>query len=286
MSASSAALVQTHVPWVLPQQSNYGIINSGKRRLPLFFLEDMERTDIVNGDIVLAQKRAGLCYGTDALLLAAFVRPRARGRAAELGAGTGIVSMLVAKRAKFARIYAFEVQGEYADLCTRNVAANGMDAVVRTLCADVRTVNAEVTDGELDAVFANPPYMRTDTGTRNTDDGKYIARHEVCGNIGDFCAAARRLLKHGGYFYAVYRPDRLCDLLAAMRENTLEPKRMTVVYNDPAHPPCLVLVEGKKGGGEGLFVTRPLFIKENGADSADIRYIFENGSFEDGFRKK
>lgn len=246
----------------------------------------MERKDTVNENIILNQNTQGLCYGTDALLLAAFLRPKARGKAAEFGAGTGIISLLAAKRSKFAKIYAFEVQAEYAELCARNIAENGMDGVITTLHADIREAKSDMTGGELDAVYCNPPYMRTDTGTRNENDGKYIARHEVCGGIGDFCAAAKRLLKHGGRFYAVYRPDRLCDLICAMRENKLEPKRMTVVYNDPSHPPCLVLIEGRKGGGEGLFVTRPLFIKDKGADSEEIRYIYEKGEFSDGYRKE
>lgn len=253
--------------------------------MPLFFY-NMERKDTVNENIVLNQNTEGLCYGTDALLLSAYLRPKARGRAAEFGAGTGIISLLAAKRRKYGRIFAFEVQKEYADLCARNIAENGMDEVITTIHADIREAKSEMTDGELDAVFCNPPYMRTDTGTRNENDGKYIARHEVCGGIGDFCSAAKRLLKHGGRFYVVYRQDRLCDLICAMRENKIEPKRMTMVYNDPTYPPCLVLIEGRKGGGEGLFVTKPLFIKENGVDSEEIKYIYERGEFTDGYRKE
>ncbi|MBQ8697119.1 MAG: methyltransferase [Clostridia bacterium] len=246
----------------------------------------MERKDTVNENITLNQNTDGLCYGTDALLLSAFLRPKARGKAAEFGAGTGIISLLAAKRNKYSKIYAFEVQEQYAELCSRNVAENGKENVITTLHADIREVKSELTGGELDAVYCNPPYMRTDTGTRNENDGKYIARHEVCGGIGDFCSAAKRLLKHGGRFYAVYRPDRLTDLICAMRENKLEPKRMTMVYNDPSYPPCLVLIEGRKGGGEGLFVTKPLFIKDAGEDSREIRYMYENGEFSDGYRKE
>lgn len=246
----------------------------------------MERTDIVNEDITLVQKLSGLRYGTDALLLSAYIRPRAAKAAAELGAGTGIVSLLCAKRKKFSRIYAFEIQKEYADLCARNAVGNHMEKIVRTVCADIRTVHAQDTDGEVDVVFANPPYMGAQSGTRNIDDGKYIARHEVLGGIEDFCAAAGRLLKHGGYFYTVYRPDRLCDLFCALRSHALEPKRMTAVYDDEKHAPCLVLTEAKKGAKSGLYVTKPLFIRQNGEDSEQIRYIYEHGEMDDGYGKK
>lgn len=243
----------------------------------------MERTDLVNGDIKLTQNTDGLCYGTDALLLSAFVSARRGGRAAELGAGTGIISILCAKRGKFGQITAVELQPEYASLCERNVADNGMQDVIHVLCADVRDIDGTQVGAELDAVFANPPYLSAGSGPRNENDGKYAARHEVNGGIYDFCACAARLLRHGGSAYYVFRPDRLCDLLSAMRNTGTEPKRLTVVYSDRTHAPCLVLAEGRKGGKAGITVTRPLFVKENGEDSPAVKYIYERGEMPNGY---
>ena len=157
-----------------------------------------ERLDAVNERITLLQKKDGLTFGTDAFLLAAYLRPEPYGRAAELGTGTGIVSLLSAAREKYARIYAFEVQPSFAEMAQRNAEGNALSERVLVRHADLRDLTAADTEGELEAVFANPPYMRTDSGKANVSDAKYIARHEVCGDIRDFCACARRLLKHGG----------------------------------------------------------------------------------------
>ena len=97
-----------------------------------------------------------------------------------------------------------------------------------------------------------------------------------------------RMLKFGGALAAVYRPDRLTDLICAMREAKLEPKRMTLVYADASSEPSMALVEAKKGGKSGLFVTRPLIIYENEAHksySPDMEYIMENGSFPNGYKR-
>ncbi|MCI8331887.1 MAG: methyltransferase [Clostridiales bacterium] len=246
----------------------------------------MERLDIVNEDIKLIQNLSGLTYGTDALLLSAFVRRCARGRAAEFGAGTGIVSLLCAKRKKFSRIYAVEVQEAYASLCRRNVEANQFGECIETVRADVRELSAATFDRPLDAVFANPPYLKLGAGITNANEGKAIARHEVFGHVSDFCAAASRLLKHGGSFYLVYRPDRLDDLLMALHQHSLAPKRLIMVYADASHKACLVLVEAVKGGGAGIFVTKPLFIKTGDHDSEDMKWIYENGDFHEQYRKK
>ena len=56
-------------------------------------LRDDERKDKVNEKITLLQKKDGLTFGTDAFLLAAYTEQRRSGVAAELGAGTGIISL-------------------------------------------------------------------------------------------------------------------------------------------------------------------------------------------------
>ena len=131
--------------------------------------------------------------------------------------------------------------------------------------------------------------MKVNSGKRNEHDEKYIARHEVCGDIGDFCACASRLLKHGGKFYCVWRPDRLTDLLVAMRENRLEPKVITFVAATVESEPSMVLVRAIKGGASGNTVTRNLFLHDSKEDAAksilsgDAKAIYENCSFESFF---
>ncbi len=233
-----------------------------------------ERIDRVNENIELIQKKNGLTFGTDAFLLAAYMKGRGKERAVELGTGTGIISLLCAARGRFATIDAFEVQADFASLAERNVKHNGFDGCVRVHHADVREVSASTLGGEVDVVFANPPYMRTDSGERNRSDYKYIARHEVCGGVEDFCAAGYRLLKHGGYFYCVFRPDRLSELIVALENHRLSVKEMTFVHAHPNAIPSMVLLRAIKGGAKGMRVTEPLMLY----DDADSRQMSERAS--------
>ena len=124
--------------------------------------------------------------------------------------------------------------------------------------------------------------MKADGGKSNESDKKNIARHEVFGNIDDFCKNAKRMLKFGGTFAAVYRPDRLMDLLYSMRKNSLEPKKMTFVHADTGSEPSMVLVEGRAGGKCSLFVTKPLIVYKDPSHKEytdDMNFIMENGSF-------
>jgi tRNA1Val (adenine37-N6)-methyltransferase len=147
-------------------------------------------------------------------------------------------------------------------------------------------VSADAVGGEVDVVFSNPPYMRTDSGKRNESDRKYIARHEVCGGIDDFCHAAARMLKHGGKFYCVWRPDRLSNLMAAMRAYRLEPKTMVFVHGDVESEPSMVLLSAIKGGASGMRVLPPLClhdVRDRGAPkralTARAQEIYDTMSF-------
>ena len=241
-------------------------------------MNDNERLDVVNDDLRLIQNKEGLTFGTDALLLAGYASTRAK-RALELGAGTGIISMLILSRAKAERVTAVEIQDEYARLIERNAELNSLSDSLTVECGDIRDLSS---NGEYDLVFTNPPYMRTDTGRINASDKKAIARHEVFGGIGDFTKAGARALKFGGTFLAVYRTDRLIDLTDAMRKSGIEPKRMTFVHADKESEPSMVLVEGRRGGKAGLKVTRPLFIyktKDHADYTDDMNYIMDTGYF-------
>lgn len=222
-----------------------------------------ERLDEVNENLSLIQKKDGLTFGTDAFLLASFIKSAPSKKAAELGAGTGIISLLLAQRSKLSSIYAIEIQKDFAELTERNTELNGLENKITTVNADVTKIKSSDVGTELDVVFTNPPYMKTDSGKRNDSDAKYIARHEVCGDINEFCAAGFRLLKHGGKFYVVWRPDRLCDLFYALRQNRLEPKIITFVHADTQSEPSIVLVSATKGGASGAKVTPPLILYDN-----------------------
>lgn len=240
----------------------------------------------VNDNITIAEYESGQRFGTDALLLAAFAARAPKNKAAELGTGSGIVSLLCAGRAKFAHLDAVEVQPELARLCSRNIERNAMTERVTVICADAREFctrpNAA---GAYDAVLFNPPYMRAGDGLRSESPGRDAARRELNGGITELCGAAAKLLHTGGMFYAVYRPDRAVDLICALRAVSLEPKRMVMVCDEAERPPCLMLVESKFGAGRSLEVMPPLYLREKSTPTPDFAHILENGEFPRKFNK-
>jgi len=255
----------------------------------LSYVYDGERVDSVDSKISLIQKSHGFSYGTDAVLLAAFVRKMSKKTAVEFGAGTGIVSLLCEEYSKFNKIYAVEIQNEYYDLLCRNLTINSSSVI--PIHKDIRNIKAEDFGNEVDVVFSNPPYMKNNSGKASMDTGRNTARHEVEGTIDDFCFHASKILKHGGLFYCVYRPDRLIDLISSMRNYSLEPKRIINVHSYYGSRASMVLVEAKKGACPSLYLTKPFVVFNSATESNsditfDMKKVYLECDMDDEYKKR
>ncbi len=226
-------------------------------------------------ELSLSENKNALRVGTDAVLLAAFVGDMPKHRALELGMGSGIISLLLCGRGAFSRIDAVDIQSEMVAICRENIRNNGFAEMLFAHECDVKKINGTEFPA-CRAVFANPPYMKTGCGRSSPHASKEVSRHEVFGGMYEFARTAAKVLKTGGRFYTVYRPDRLETLFSALRDNSFAPKRMTFVCSDTLHAPSMVLCEAIKDGAEGLKITPTLFLSENGQESSDYKYIYEN----------
>lgn len=248
-------------------------------------LRDDEKIVKINHGLELIEKTDGLTFGTDAYLLSAYVRGSKKSFCVDLGSGTGVISLLLLTKNKVQTVCAAELQEDFAELISRNAAHNGLSDRLSVYSGDVRSLSATDLPMAADIVVSNPPYMKC-SGKSNENDRKNAARHETAGGIYDFCSAAGRILKHGGLFYVVWRPDRIGELISAMTESKIEPKRMTFVHARADLPPCLVLCEGKKFAAAGCYVTPPLIMYEEGNRYTEtLEKIYEEGEFDEPYKR-
>ena len=235
-------------------------------------LKENERINKINEDLSLIEIKDSLTFGTDAYLLSAYIPKRQKRVGVELGVGSGVISLLALSKKKCDHVYGFEVQESVYDVAVRNAELNGLADKFKVICKDLRKVSPTDTKGEVDFIFSNPPYMKADSGKMNENENKANSRHELNGTIDDFCACAKRLLKHGGDFYVVYRPDRLPDLIYALKNNNLEPKRLTFIHQNSTTPPSLLLISAKLGGKSGLVVDKPIYIYKDNTNEYTEEY--------------
>lgn len=215
---------------------------------------------IFQGKLSIIQRKSGYRFSIDALLLAHFAAPRKSDRVIELGAGSGVIALMLAALHPAIEISGIELQAEMAARARRSAELNGLSDRVKILDGDVRAIDGLFPPGEFDLVVANPPYRVAASGRINPDSEKRLARHEIKANLSDFLRAANYLLRRSGKIAVVYPATRLVDLLHAMREQRLEPKRLRLVHSFAGGDASLALVEGTKEGRVELKILPPLTI--------------------------
>ena len=193
---------------------------------------------------------------TDSFALGWFARPGRGARVCDLGCGTGLLGTLLLAREASLRLENVEVNAAALSLARRGFSENGWDAAFRE--GDLRENSVLPEAGSMDYCVCNPPYFRRESGASAEGPARRTAREETSCTIEDVCAAAARVLRWGGGFALVYRPERLTDLLCALRQNAIEPKRLRFLVKRPDAAPSLVLAEGRRGGRPGLTVEPPL----------------------------
>lgn len=211
---------------------------------------------------------------TDSFLLGAFPKLHRDERVCDLGAGTGLLGLLLLARESSLQMTNVELQKASHELSLRNAALNGLDKQITCLHGDLRDVSQLPPAGSFDLVVSNPPYFPAGSGLISPQASRSAARSEVTCTLEDVCAAASHLLRYGGRFAVVFRPERLVDLTDTLRRHRLEPKRLRFVQNTADAAPSLLLLEAKKGGHSGLTAEPPLLHYVHGAESEEWQRIY------------
>lgn len=187
--------------------------------------------------------------GGDSLALGRFATVRSGQRVCDLGCGGGTLLLLLAERAQNLSLTGIELDKVSAQAARNNLSCNGLDGGI--LQIDLR--QTALPAGQFDLVISNPPYFAVGSGK----SGGSTRCEESC-TLDELCAVAARLLKNGGRFALCHRPERLCDVMCALRAHGMEPKRMQFRAHTPSHAPSAVLVEAVRQGHPGLDIL-PLF---------------------------
>jgi tRNA1Val (adenine37-N6)-methyltransferase len=227
-------------------------------------------------DIKIYQSKTGYRFSVDSLLLSDFISLKSVRNIADLGSGSGVVGILIAKKYPKAKVDLFELQTGLVDLSEKNICINNLKDRMQALQCDIRTLPALYPGlSEYELAVSNPPFRKPKSGRLNIEEERAIARHELRLSLSELIAAAYSLLKAKGRFCIIYHPCRLSELIETLKKKNLEPKRLRFVHSTRLSEAKMVLVEAVKGGRTGLKVENPLFLyNEDGSYTEEMREIY------------
>lgn len=229
-------------------------------------------------DIKVYQNREGYRFSVDALLLYSFADVRYARNIADLGTGSGIIGLLLARKYPKAGVSLVELQESLYGLALKNIEINSLGNRVKAVLADIKYLKDEFDCMTYDLVVSNPPFRKPTTGRLSIGQERAIARHELALKISELAEAASYLLKAKGRFFMIYHPERLLEAIDALRFWRLEPKRIRFVYNDAGAESKIVLIEAVKEARPGMKIENPLFIyNPDGSYTAEVSDMYGDG---------
>ena len=233
-----------------------------------------EHIDIVPGTkFKIIQNKDSFSYGTDAIFLSNFAKPK--GLIMDIGTGTGIIPLRLVAIDKVEKIYGVEIQDEVAKLAARSIELNNLKEKIEILHMDLKDLPKRFEKSTFDVITSNPPYMKKGGAIVNCEENFAISRHELACNFEDIIKVASYLLKQLGKFYLVHRPDRLVDIIYTMRQYNIEPKYIRFVQPKISKKPNLILIEGVKNGKPDLKFYDPLIVyNDDGTYTEEIYEIY------------
>ncbi len=132
-------------------------------------------------------------------------------------------------------------------LAERAAAENRLTDRLTFRCIDLRQVRQHFSTGSFDLVVCNPPYYPPTSGKVSGTAPAALPAPKRRRVLADICAAASYLLRWGGKFCLVHKPERLTDTACALREAGMEPKRLRFVQNRPDTAPFPLFDRGLPG---------------------------------------
>ena len=166
--------------------------------------EPIETTDdaFLGGQLVIAQARQGSRAGIDAVFLAAACPATPGDRVLELGSGSGVVALAVARRVDGAQVTGVEIDPDLCALAARNAAANRLADRSSFICGDVTgrlrpLCEAGLETDSFDHAVANPPFIATGEGRLSPDERLARAHALAPGDLDKWVKALAAFVKPG-----------------------------------------------------------------------------------------
>lgn len=186
----------------------------------------------------LTHRRCAMKIGTDGVLLGAWAQlPEASGTAVDVGAGCGVIALMLAQRYPQARVTAVELDADAAEDLRVNVDASPWSERVDVVQSDFTTV-----EGCYDLIVSNPPFFIT--GERSPQSTRAAARHVDHGlSPTSLVAYAAAHLNRCGRVALIFPAEQLPEVEFQAAMHHLNPLRITEVASSATRPPMRVMAE-------------------------------------------
>jgi tRNA1(Val) A37 N6-methylase TrmN6 len=220
--------------------------------------------------MLLYQPESGYCYNSDSVFLYDFITSfKPRGRVLDVGAGCGIVGLLVARDSLNVELEAVEKQDTFAQYAINNARVNKIE--YKLYKDDFLSLHV---DDKYDYIISNPPFY-PDGATKSENEMLFQARYNVNLPISKFFKKVSQLLKPKSHFIFCYDATQFGLICAELDKVNMRVVDVQFVHPKKDRVASLVLVHARNGSKSMMKVLEPLIHFEDEKVSLHVEQIYE-----------
>nr|WP_314218079.1 methyltransferase [uncultured Campylobacter sp.] len=199
------------------------------------------------------------------------LNPRAiYGDVLDVGAGCGILGLLLKRDFESINLSLLEIQERNLEILRLNSLQNDLPAEI--LHADFAEFKSEK---RFDFIVSNPPFYR-ERISLSKEPHMALSKSAASLSLRDFVRSANAHLKPGGTLIFCYEAGKLAKICELLGEFRLNLTRLGFVYPDISKPAKLALLQARKNSRSPCEITLPIYASAHGRRTAQAHAIYKS----------
>lgn len=229
--------------------------------------------------MVLYQPTNGYCYNSDTHFLYNFITENfkkyknIKGELLDIGSGSGILGLLVAKEFEKLRLNQCEIQKMFQFFSKKNSITNKIDSNLYE-----GSFSKIEFDKRFDICVSNPPFYHSDV-IKSDNESLKIARYNDSLPLEEFIKKTASILNSEGKFFFCYDVKQINQILLLLNKYKFNLEALQFVHPKVSKDATLILVYAKRNSKSLTKVLKPLIVfDENNEFSSEVQEIYKKSS--------
>lgn len=188
----------------------------------------------------IVQQRSAMKVGMDGVLIGAWANVSGAVNILDVGAGTGLIALMMAQRNPMAMIDAIEIDGEAFEECLFNVEQSPWRSRIKVWSCSFQAFTA-LSDQKYDLIVSNPPYFSN--GIQPPESSRSQARHANGLPLEELIGGIACLLHENGRAALILPVESLGQVKQYAALNGLSLSRLCQVTPNPLKPVFRIMIE-------------------------------------------
>ena len=199
------------------------------------------------------QDRCAMKVTTDACLFGAWIAEEVKSQklkvksVLDIGAGTGLLSLMVAQKNSEMKIDAIEIDNEAAEQAKTNIESSPWKEQINILQDDIKGFSFEK---EFALIISNPPFYEKEI--RSAADSKNVAHHSENLTLKELLEIIKNNLSKTGSFFLLFPYKRNEEIKKLLKDHELNISKILFIRQSVKHDYFRIMLKGKLSDQENM----------------------------------